>query len=164
MGKWDAYFLKMALITAQMSKDPSSKVGAVIVGPDREVRSTGFNGFPRGVHDYPFRLQDRELKYKMIVHAEMNAIFHAARNGASLDGCTLYLVATNDMGCIWGGPPCSNCCAGIIQAGIKEIVSFPPGHDLPARWIESVRLGLMMLEEADVGYREVLLPRRLMVV
>ena len=71
--RWDRYFLDLALLNAQMSKDPSTKVGAVIVGPDREVRSMGFNGFPRGIADTRERLECREVKLDLVVHAEMNA-------------------------------------------------------------------------------------------
>lgn len=159
MTRWDAYYLKLAVATAQMSRDPSTKVGAIIVGPDADIRATGFNGFPRGVADYPHRLQNRQLKYKMIVHAEMNAIFNAARAGISLQGCRLYLIAMNDAGCFWGGPPCSNCIGGVIQSGITEIVSLPPSPWLPDRWLESLNLSLDMIEEAGLWYREVLTPR-----
>ena len=85
--KWHSHFLRMALLCAQMSKDPNTQVGAVIVGPDREVRSTGFNGLPRGVADTAERLHDRETKLKLIVHAEMNAVLNAARHGVALKGC-----------------------------------------------------------------------------
>lgn len=159
MTRWDAYFLKMAMTTAMMSKDPSTRVGAIITGPDQDIRATGFNGLPRGVADYPHRLQNRTIKYKMIVHAELNAIFHAARAGVSLQGCRLYLIATNSAGCYWGGPPCSNCIGGVIQSGITEIVSLPPSPWLPDRWLESLNMSLDMIEEAGLWYREVLAPR-----
>ena len=77
--KWDGRFLSLATHIANWSKDPSTKVGCVVVGPDREIRSTGFNGFPRGIADTDERLSDRELKSPLICHAEENAIMHAAR-------------------------------------------------------------------------------------
>ena len=81
--KWDGRFLSLATHISGWSKDPSTKVGCVVVGPDREIRSTGFNGFPQGIADTDERLSDRNLKYPLICHAEENAIMHAARDGAS---------------------------------------------------------------------------------
>lgn len=139
-----------------MSKDPSTKVGAVIVGPDREIRSTGFNGFPRGIADTDERLNDRDIKLSLVVHAEMNAILNAARIGVSLKGCTLYLTATDDSGAVWGGAPCTRCAVEIIQSGITEIVSRP-FKLVPSRWEESVKTARMLLEEAGILYREIAL-------
>jgi len=145
---WDTYFLQLAMLAGSRSKDPSTKVGAVIVGPDREIRSTGYNGFPRGVEDYPDRWE-RPEKYKWVVHAEANAVLAAARMGTSLLGCTLYMP--------YDAPPCMGCCAQIIQAGIEEVVV---GH-IPWPGIGS---GLhyhvdsdaeMMLTEAGVLFRKV---------
>ena len=79
--KWDKRFLHLAKHISEWSKDPSTKVGCIVVGEDREIRSTGFNGFPRGIEDKQERLEDREQKYPMICHAEENAIMHAARIG-----------------------------------------------------------------------------------
>jgi len=84
--KWDRHFLGLALAHARMSKDPNTKVGAIIVGPDRELISAGFNGFPRGIEDSDERLTNRDLKLKLIVHAEMNAVLAAARHGIQLKG------------------------------------------------------------------------------
>ena len=72
--KWDAGFIDLARHISQWSKDPSTKVGCVVIGEDREIRSTGFNGFPRGIADDSDRLEDREQKYPLICHAEENAI------------------------------------------------------------------------------------------
>jgi len=101
-NKWDLHFLSLSLslsllpavcclLSAKLSKDPNTQVGALIVGPDNEVRSTGYNGFPRGIADTDERLQDRDLKLKLIVHGEMNAILAAARVGIALKGCV----------CVW---------------------------------------------------------------
>lgn len=146
--KWDKYFLSIAAVVSVMSKDPSTKIGAVIVDSDRVIRATGFNGFPRGIEDTPERLNDRETKYKLVVHAEVNAILAAARVGVPLIGCTLYL------GSPWGGPPCHRCCVDIIQAGIVEVVSTVR-NESSDRWSESLDLGQQLLEEAGVRYREV---------
>jgi dCMP deaminase len=140
-----------------MSKDPSTKVGAVIVGPDRELRSTGFNGFPRGIADTSERLDDRDTKIKLVVHAEMNAILNAARFGVPLKGCTLYLVAMNDEGLVWGGPPCSRCTVEVIQTGIQTIVSYPK-KSVPSRWHEDLLLSDSLIKESGMNYIEVEIP------
>lgn len=151
--RWDRHFLQLALDNARMSKDPSMRVGAIIVGPDREIRSTGFNGFPRGIADIPERLHDREMKLKIVVHGEMNAILNAARIGVSVRGCRLYLAATDDSGLIWGGPPCSRCTVEIIQAGLAEIVSFPP-KQIPSRWHDDLTFARTLIDESGIAYRE----------
>lgn len=151
--RWDSHFLKLALANAGMSKDPLTRVGAVIVGPDREIRSTGFNGFPRGITDTHERLHDRDTKLKLIVHAEMNAILNAARIGTALKGCTLYLAATDDTSLIWGGPPCTRCTVESIQAGITNIVSLP-FKMVPSKWADDISFARSLLEEAGICYRE----------
>lgn len=154
--RWDNHFLRLCVEFASMSKDPSTKVGAVIVGPDREIRSTGFNGFPRGIADTYERLNNRDVKLSLVVHAEMNAILNAARIGVSLKGCTLYLTATDDSGAVWGGAPCTRCAVEIIQSGITEIVSRP-FKLVPSRWEESVKTARILLEEAGILYRDIAL-------
>lgn len=151
--KWDRHFLELALHHSRLSKDPSTRVGSVIVGPDREILSAGFNGFPRGIADTPERLNDRETKLKLVVHAEMNALLAAARTGMRLKGCVLYLAATDDSGIVWGGPPCTRCTVEIIQVGISEIVSFPV-KAVPSRWHEDLKLARALLDEAGIIYRE----------
>lgn len=156
-NKWDNHFINLAVEHAKMSKDPSTQVGAVIVGPDKEIRSTGFNGFPRGIADTPERLNDREAKLELVVHGEMNAVLNAARIGVSVKGCTLYLAATDDSGLIWGGAPCVRCTVEIIQSGIAEIVA-PPFKNTPSRWLDSIKKARALLEEAGIKYREVEMP------
>ena len=153
--RWDRHFLEMALTNARMSKDPNTRVGAIIVGPDREMRSAGFNGLPRGIEDTAERLNDREIKLKLVVHGEMNAILNAARVGIPMQGCTLYLVATDNSGEVWGGPPCTRCTVEIIQAGIAEIVSFP-FKSVPSRWQLDIEFARSIIKESGVRYREVL--------
>ena len=152
--RWDRHFLQLCQDHARMSKDPSTRVGAVIVGPDGELRSAGFNGFPRGIADTPERLYDRDMKLRLIVHAEMNAVLAAARVGIPLKGCTLYLAATDLAGNVWGGPPCSRCTVEFIQAGITEVVSFPP-KAVPSKWHAELVLARTLLDEAGIQYREV---------
>ena len=152
-ARWARHFLQLALDHARMSKDPSTRVGAIITGPDREIVSGGFNGFPRGIADTPERLNDRDTKLKLIVHAETNAILGAARLGAGLKGCTLYLAATDDSGMVWGGPPCTRCTVEIIQAGIGGIVSYSP-KKVPSRWHEDLALARKLIEEVGISYLE----------
>lgn len=152
--RWDRHFTGLALYHARLSKDPSTKVGSVIIGPDREILSAGFNGFPRGIADTPERLNDRDMKLKLVVHAEMNALLAAARTGMRLKGCTLYLAATDNSGMIWGGPPCTRCTVEIIQVGISEIVSYPV-KAVPSRWHQDLALARQLIEEACVTYREI---------
>ncbi len=154
MHRWDSHFLRMAHEVAKMSKDPSTKVGAVIVGPDREMRSSGFNGFPRGIADTAERLNDRETKLGLVVHAECNAILNAARIGTPTKGCTMYLLATDQSGAMWGGPPCTRCTVEVIQAGITEVVALP-FKTVPSRWKDSIEQARKLLTEAGVGFREV---------
>jgi dCMP deaminase len=155
--RWDAAYLRQCLDWAGMSKDPNTRVGAVIVGPDREVRASGFNGFPRGITDNAARLADRDLKNRLMVHAERNAICNAARIGTSLNGCTLYLMATDYTGATWGGPPCTACTIEVIQAGIVEVVSTP-FKSVPSKWAADIAFARGLLEEAGVRFREVAPP------
>jgi len=139
MTDWDKRFLKLAKHISKWSKDPSTQVGCVVVGPDRELRSTGFNGLPRGIEDKNERLNNREIKYPLICHAEENAIMHAARIGMSLKGCTAYVT--------W--PPCTRCARSLIQAGISTII-YPKDIEIPERWLDDFNLSLNMLKEANI--------------
>tara|TARA_Y200000002_G_C22331567_1_gene516944 strand:- start:129 stop:593 length:465 start_codon:yes stop_codon:yes gene_type:complete len=143
-SNWDLRFIGLAQHISTWSKDPSTKVGCVVVGEDREIRSTGFNGFPRGINDDEERLTDREKKYPLICHAEENAIMHAARIGVSLKDSTAYVT--------W--PPCSRCARSLIQAGIREIV-YPETGKIPERWIEDFTISDSMLNEAGVAVRTI---------
>jgi dCMP deaminase len=104
--------MAMAKEISSWSKDPNTQVGAVAVGDKGQILSQGYNGFPRGILDRPDRLNDRETKYKFVVHAEMNVIYNATYSGVSLDGAQLY---------VYGLPVCNECAKGIIQVGIKEV-------------------------------------------
>lgn len=137
--KWNVRFLRLAQHISTWSKDPSTKVGCVVVGPDREVRSTGFNGFPRGIEDTLSRLDDREQKYPLICHAEENAIMHAARIGISLKGCRAFVT--------W--PPCTRCARSLIQAGVEEVL-YPAGQEIPERWEKDFNLSNLMFAESGV--------------
>lgn len=108
----------------------------------------GYNGFPRGVEDSKERLENRDLKYKMVVHAEVNAILTAGHNAK---GCSLYVYPAFFTPCI-----CNECCKIAIQAGVKEIIGYKPRHDeRMARWKDSIEISKIMCDEAGVTYREV---------
>lgn len=143
-SKWDIRFIELARHLASWSKDPSTKVGCVVVGPDREIRSTGFNGFPRGIEDTGDRLDDRAQKYPLICHAEENAIMHAARIGVALKGCVAYVT--------W--PPCTRCARSLVQAGVEE-VAFPAASEIPERWRADFEMSMGMLREAGVKVRPI---------
>ena len=135
-AKWDKRFVELARLVASWSKDPSTQTGAVIVDPKRRVISVGYNGLSQGVKDLPERLNNREIKYKIIVHCERNAIIFANR---CLDGCTLYT---------WPFMSCSTCAAMVIQAGITRCVA--PFSDNP-RWKEEFELSKEIFSEAGVN-------------
>lgn len=112
---WDEYFHAIAQTVALRSKDPSRKVGAVIVGGDGHViLSTGFNWLPRGVREDPQRTEEKKEKLCWITHAETNAIFNAARAGISLVGSTIYVTTF----------PCTACAQAIVQAGIRRVYTY----------------------------------------
>ena len=134
LSKWDRNFLELAMTVSSFSKDPSTKVGAIIVDEDNRVVSIGFNGFPKGIKD-DHRLSDRDMKYKMVVHAEMNALLFANR---SVKGCTIYT---------WPLMPCCRCASSIIQAGISRVVSV---ENKDQRWADSFRLSHDMFTEARI--------------
>jgi len=135
-------FLPVARAVASQSKDPRTKVGAVILGPHFEIRSTGWNGFPRHVNDTQDRWDTREIKYKYVCHAEANAITNAARMGTSLEGCTLLVTELF---------PCQECAKLIIQSGITHL--YVPDIDPDPTWEESFRVAAEMFEEAGVRLR-----------
>ena len=136
--KWDRRFLDLANFIAGWSKDPSTKVGAVIVRPDRTVASMGYNGFPRGVLDHEERYADREQKYAMVVHAENNALLNSRE---SLEGYTLYVTPL---------PPCTQCAAAIIQRGIARVV-VDQKKDVPENWMKQFEISNTMFQEAGVA-------------
>ena len=137
--KWDMRFMNVAREISTWSKDPSKQIGAVAVNSDRRILATGYNGFPKGIEDTPERYENRELKYSLVVHAEMNCIYNATFNGISLKDATLY---------VWGLPVCSDCAKGIIQVGINRIVMAT--SDVPGKWSESFEKSRTMFEEANI--------------
>lgn len=125
--KWDLRFLSLAQTIAGFSKDPSTKVGAVVVRPDNTIASMGYNGFPRGFPDNQSSLDDRTTKLKFTVHAELNALLTAKE---PLTGYTIYT---------YPFPPCCACALCVAQAGIKRVVSLEPTPDQKSRWEQSFR-------------------------
>lgn len=141
---WDQYFLNIVKEVSKKSKDRSTKVGAIIVGPDHQIVSTGFNGFPIGVNDDVEERHQRPAKYDWTEHAERNAIYLAARKGTPLEGCTLYLM--------YSPAPCVRCARGIIQVGIKEIVVSD--DDWAGNLDCEFDVAIEMLKEAHVTIRK----------
>ena len=137
---WDIRFLELAKHISTWSKDPSTKVGAVIVDAQRRVVSLGHNGFPRGVKDLEERLNDRPTKYAMVAHAELNAILSAPN---SVNNTTVY---------VWPLPPCNDCAKAIIQSGIKKVYAPKINHE---RWSESNQIAAIMFSESGVEFIQV---------
>ena len=132
---WNKRFLELATLVASWSKDPSTKVGAVIVDDKKRIVSLGFNGFAREVADNE-RLENRAIKYAMVLHAEENAILFAQRN---LSNCKIY---------VSGLPPCSHCASLIVQTGIKEVYAWK--QEIPERWLENFEITKQIFQEAGV--------------
>ncbi len=135
---WDEYFMGVALLAADRSKDPSTQVGACIVDGQNRILSTGYNGFPQGCSDddFPWNRDEAlgETKYQFVVHAELNAILNAS--GKSLAGSKLYVALF----------PCNECAKAIIQAGVKEVIYLSDKyHNTP-----STAASRRMLESAGV--------------
>lgn len=137
--KWDLRFLDLAKFVSSWSKDPSTQVGAVIVDPYKRIVSLGYNGFPMGISDDDNRLSDRDTKYKMIVHGEMNAILFA---NTSLKECSLYTFPFM---------PCPRCASMIIQTGIKRVVSY---KNISDRWEDEFKVSRNLFIESNIEYVE----------
>lgn len=136
-------FVPVVLSVASMSKDRSTKVGAIALGPDLEIRSVGYNGFPRGVNDDDDARHERPIKYSFVVHSESNVVAQAARAGTSLDGCTVMVSSLY---------PCSMCTRMMIQAGIRRVIAVEVDHVAMERWHDEWAISKQMLEEAGVEF------------
>jgi len=134
---WNSYFLDLAKHISTASKDTSTKVGAVLVGLNKEVISVGYNGLPRGAYDDLPERQVRPEKLFWYEHAERNAIYNAARVGISLSGSTAYVTLC----------PCMDCARGLIQSSIKRVVCPEPDLDKYSSWADQFK-------KAEVLYRE----------
>jgi dCMP deaminase len=149
LDHWDKKYLSIAKQVSKWSKDPSTRVGAVIADPERRIVAVGFNGFPKKVRDSADRLSDRSKKYPMVVHAEANVALIA---GPAASGGTVY---------VYGPPICSHCAGILIQAGIVRAIGKPPCHEArakessPAPMIDWNELGLIAVEmfaEAEIEF------------
>lgn len=139
---WVDYFRNLANNVKLKSKDSKTQIGAIIVGSDNEIVSTGYNSFPRGIDDTNPERQERPEKYFWFEHAERNAIYNAARIGVSTKGTTMYLSH-------WF--PCADCARGIINAGITTIYCDRIDiEDKSTSYVESFKRSKEMLLEADV--------------
>lgn len=140
--------MTMAYLVSMKSKDTGTRVGAVIVGPDKEIRSTGYNGLPRGIEDTEERYTNKEFKYLAGNHAEENAILNCVLIGVSARSCSIYTP--------W--IPCARCAKAIIQSGISEVVydvNFPgndPEFQVP--WKLEMEISREILQEANVRIKE----------
>ena len=138
--KWHVRFLRLAKEVSTCSIDPSTKVGCILV-KNKRVISTGYNGFPKNISDNFDRLLDREKKYEITVHAEVNAVTTAALHGVSTEGSIAYVSFS----------PCSRCAAVLINAGISEVY-VTGGSIIPDRWLSNFITASTLLAEAGVGY------------
>lgn len=139
---WVDYFRNLANNVKLKSKDSKTQIGAIIVGKDNEIVSTGYNSFPRGIDDTNTNRQERPEKYFWFEHAERNAIYNAARIGVSTKGTTMYLSH-------WF--PCADCARGIINSGITTIYCDKINiEDKSTSYVESFKRSKEMLLEADV--------------
>ena len=139
--KWHNRFMNLAKEVSTWSKDHSTQVGAIYIGDKKQILSTGFNGFPKKIIDSEERLNNRELKYKYTIHAELNGIYNAVYNGINLNNSTLY---------VYGLPVCSACALAIIQVGVKTIVIQESNINKSQKWQDSWHESLELLKESNV--------------
>jgi dCMP deaminase len=143
MVNWDDYFMTMAYLVSMKSKDERTRIGAVVIGPKREIRSTGYNGFVRGLNDGVPERQEKGEKQYWFEHAERNAVYNATLIGASLNDCIMY---TN-------GVPCMDCGRAVVQSGIREVVVDNNWDGNSKKWEERNRRTLEMFNETGVKWR-----------
>lgn len=136
----DDDYMRMAIIAAAQSPDPSTQNGAVLVTADGVVYP-GWNRFARNLAVTDERLADRDVKMRLTVHAEETAIGAALRDGSDTEGATLY--------CIWAA--CTRCALAIVEAGVDKMVTLQSYYDMsPERWKPDIDLADEMLREAGV--------------
>lgn len=142
MTNWNQRFINLAKHYASWSKDPSTKCGAVITKGKIQV-SQGYNGFPQYVSDSSLRLNNRAIKYPMVIHAETNAILFAK---CDLVGCAIY---------VWPMAPCARCAGLIIQSGIKTVYAPKANEEQLSRWGTEIKLAREMYLEVGVLFVEI---------
>lgn len=141
MKNWNNKFNELAKHVSTWSKDKSVKVGAVIVNPiDKNPISMGYNGFPSKVNENINERHERPLKYSYTVHAEINAITNAAKNGQKTKDCYMYMTYF----------PCCNCAGAIVNSGIKKIICNKEPDLFDERWGENWKISLIILNEGNV--------------
>lgn len=136
--KWHQRYMGLCDLVGSWSEDPRKQVGACVIRDNRVV-SVGFNGLPTGVIATEERLQNRDIKLMFFEHAERNALYTAGKMGHTLDGAIMY--------CNWF--PCNDCARGIIQSGIKTLVTYAP--EVNSRWYEQMLIGETMMKEAGIN-------------
>jgi dCMP deaminase len=140
--EWDDYYSELMHVAAKKSKDPSRKVGCLLVGPDGEIRSTGFNDLPRKVMHLDERYE-RPEKYFWCEHAERNSLYNAARCGTSTNGCRAFVTMF----------PCADCTRGLIQCGIVEVICEDAPDMNHHKYGESFKRSAQMFAEAGLSVR-----------
>jgi len=143
MDKWDKRFIKVAKEISDWSKDPSTQVAAIAV-KDRKIIATGYNGFPKGIEDDEALLHNRDVKLRLMVHAEKNMIYNAVEHGVKLRGSTVY---------IWGLPCCSECWKGLVQTGVARVV-MPDINVHGGKWADGCRYGEEFMRIAGINITE----------
>lgn len=148
MKRWMDHFIQMAKLVSSMSKDPNHKIGAVIVNQDNRIISMGFNGFAKGVEDSQDRLNNKEVKRALMLHAEENAILQALAGKQDLTNCDIY---------VFGYPPCVHCTSLIIQSGIKHVYfRFPDKkRKISDAWKQSFKLAEEIAKEVNLIIKEI---------
>lgn len=134
-------YLKLANYQAELfSKDPSTKVCAILLAPNtHQILSTGFNGFPRNIDEKITSRWDRPEKYKYVIHAEINSICNASRRGTPLEGSIAVITFH----------PCVECCKALIQSGISLVITTKP--DLNSEiWGDSFKMSISLFKEAKI--------------
>jgi len=137
---WDKYFVSMLYLIAMKSKDQKTQNATIIVGPDNEIRSTGYNSFPRGINDNIPERQERPEKYFWLEHGERNAVYNAAMIGVPLKGCRAYIT----------GIPCMDCARALVQSGITEVIVHTLKKYESSLWDEHEKRTLKLFQEAGV--------------
>lgn len=141
--KWNKRWFELVDLAASWSYD-KTKVGAVIIPENSDIPVIGWNGFPRNVKDLAERYENRELKYKLIVHAELNALLNSSYSGINIKGSTLYVSYF----------PCNECAKAITQAGVKKIYYKNNDPDFFERWKDSITISKLIFDEAGIIYTE----------
>lgn len=140
---WIIYFLRRAETHAQMSKDPSTKCGCILVDPATKFCvSEGYNGFSASIEDRPEWYSDRPTKYKLVIHAEMNAIINSP-------------VSTKGTHAFVTGPCCDNCAKHVVAAGITHVYWVEPSEDYMSRWAESKKIAMEIFNLGNVHVTEI---------